>query len=496
VNTTLTNDGEVRVPYVPREEFLAFHRRKTRFACMVAHRRAGKTVACVNELIGRAIYYRKKGSDGKLLLRPRYAYIGPLLKQAKKTAWEYLKYYTQGLTSKKPSESELYVRLKHNDAEIGIYGADNPDAFRGQYFDGVVLDEYGDMSPSLWGAVILPTLADRRGWAAFIGTFKGRNHFYRIHRRAQGLDLTEEEARANGMTLAQFEEYVRKTWYHFLLSIDNSKILSEEEKMLQRSNMEEEEWEQEYRCNPNAVVKGTYYAKIISQMEQEGRINRLDISWDPEFPVDVYSDLGIGDSTALWFIQRRPDGYAVIDYHEAHGQPLSYYMNLFREKPYAYGTIWLPHDAKARTLQTGRSTVELLLAEDKENPLRRLDRTATGPIFDVVPRLDVQDGINAVRKILPDCWFSPATMDGVETLRAYKRHWDEDKKVFSDRPAHDWASHGSDAFRQFAVVAKGLNNVRAEREERPRIVIASPQIQLETLFQERERRLRLVRGRL
>ena len=136
---------------------------------MVAHRRAGKTVACVNELIARAVYSKKK--------RPVYAYIGPQLKQAKKVAWEYLKEYTAGLVDK-VSESELYVRLAHNGAVINIYGADNPDSFRGQYFDGVVLDEYADMHPGVWSSVLVPALSDRKGWAVFIGTPKeiGRAH--------------------------------------------------------------------------------------------------------------------------------------------------------------------------------------------------------------------------------------------------------------------------------------------------------------------------------
>src|SRR5690606_19667514 len=193
-------EGTIRVPYEVRAPFLPFHTRRTRFAVMVAHRRAGKTVACVNELINRAIYSKKK--------RPRYAYIGPLLKQAKKISWEYLKEYTAGLEKKKPSESELSITSKHNGAEIGVYGADNPDSFRGQYFDGIILDEYGDMSPSVWGTNLLPTLADRRGWAAFIGTFKGRNHFYRVYRNAQGLDLRPD---------IDPTEYT-KNWFHYLLS--------------------------------------------------------------------------------------------------------------------------------------------------------------------------------------------------------------------------------------------------------------------------------------
>lgn len=454
-------DDAVRVPYEVRAPFLPFHNRTTRFAVMVAHRRAGKTVACVNELIARAIYSKKK--------RPRYAYIGPLLKQAKKIAWEYLKEYTAGLEKKKPSESELSVILKHNDAEISIYGADNPDAFRGQYFDGIILDEYGDMSPSIWGTNLLPTLADRKGWAAFIGTFKGRNHFYRVYREAQGLDLRPE----------QNPEFFHKNWYHYILSIDNSNLLSEEEKAIQKASMDDDEWEQEFRCNPDATVKGTYYMKLITQLELSGQIFSEDAAWDPDQMVECAFDLGYTDSTACWFWQRRPGGIAVIDYLEAHSQGLDYYFGKLREKGYDLKTVWLPHDAKTKSLQTQRSTIEQFLAAGF--PCR------------IVPKMEVQHGIDAARMVLPMCHFHPNTTDGIECLRAYRRNWDEDKKVFSDAPYHDWASHGADAFRYMSLVAK---DIVVENVEKPKIVIPTPQIQLEVLFADRERRLRMNRGRL
>jgi len=421
---------------------------------MVAHRRAGKTVASVNEIVARAIYSRRK--------RPRYAYVGPLLKQAKKIAWEYLKEYTRGLERKKPSESELSVVLRHNDAEIGIYGADNPDSFRGQYFDGVVLDEYGDMSPSVWGKVLLPTLADRTGWAVFIGTFKGKNHFYKVFRRSQGLDLREGENR----------EYFRTNWFNLLLRADESGILSADELELQRMEQDEEEFQQEYLCNPNAAVKGTYYAKIISQLEEKGNIY-ADIQHEPDQPVEVVFDLGYTDSTAAWFFQRRPGGIALIDYAEAHSQALRFYFDLLERKGYRYKTVWLPHDARARSLQTGRSTIEQFLQEGL--PVR------------IAPKLDIQDGINAVRKILPSCYFARATEEGVEALRAYKRMFDDEKKVFSDHPNHDWSSHGSDAFRYLSLVA---HEIRVEDEENKKIILPNAGLQLQVMFEERERRMR------
>lgn len=463
------------IKYSPRPHFLPFHGRSQRFGCLVAHRRAGKTVACVNELITRALYSKKK--------RPRYAYIAPQLKQAKKIAWEYLKEYTEEIQEKR-SESELWVRLKGNGAEICIYGADNPDSFRGQYFDGVVLDEYGDMSPSVWGKIILPTLADRKGWAVFIGTFKGKNHFYKIHRRSQGLDLAPGED----------PEYFRQNWYSHVLRASESGIISKEELALQKMEQDEEEYQQEFECNPNAAVKGTYYSKMLAQMDDQ--INSDRATWDVEFPVDIYSDLGIGDSTALWFVQVRPDGYALIDYEEHHGQNLDFYYELFRQKPYRYGNIYLPHDARARTLQTGKSTIQLFLDEDKKNPFPRFTRTDSSYFIKVCPKLDVQDGINAVRSVLSKCWFSPKADEGVEALRAYKRLWNEDKQVFHDEPDHNWASHGSDAFRQFALNVRDRAILPATDQEIIQVNSHAPAFQLEVLFAHRERSLNMSRRRV
>jgi phage terminase large subunit len=400
---------------------------------MVAHRRAGKTVACVNEAITRALYSRLK--------RPRYAYIGPLLKQAKKIAWEYLKEYTKGLQGKKPSESELTVILRNNGAEISIYGADNPDAFRGQYFDGVILDEYGDMAPSVWSKVLLPTLADRGGWAVFIGTPKGKNHFYKIFQRSQGIvEDGEENPEA---------DYLRKQrWYNFVLKASESGILPSDELSLMRGEMTEDEYLQEFECSFDAAVLGTYYAHLINLLETKNQI-RPDIEYDPEFPVHVASDLGFTDSSAYWFYQERPDGIAVIDYEEANSVALPYYFEMLFNKGYRYGKIWLPHDARAKSLQTGRSTVEQFLSQ----PFPTFDGTSR--CVDITPRLSLQHGVDAARLVLPSCYFnSKRCGPGIEALRAYRRQYNEEKKVFTDAPLHDWSSHGADAFRGLALVAK------------------------------------------
>lgn len=416
---------------------------------MVCHRRAGKTVACVNDLIAKAIYSKRK--------RPRYGYIGPFRNQAKKIAWEYLKEYTYGITDKPPSEGELSVTLAHNKAEICIYGADNPNAFRGQYFDGVVQDEVGDQSPLVWSQNLLPTLADRHGWAVFIGTPKGRNHFYNIFNRSKA----------------------EQNWFSFMLRASESHILSDEELELQRREMSEEEYQQEYECSFDAAILGAYYGKIIDWLEQNRRIT-MECEFDPNFPVVVATDLGFTDSTAIWYAQERPDGYAIIDYDEHSNEPLDFYVNLLQNKPYEYSMIWLPHDARAKTLQTGRSTIEQLIS--------------TGLPFDITPNLSRQHGIDAARMFLHDCWFNPRCSAGIEALRNYHREFDHDRKVFSDKPAHDWSSHGSDAFRYLSLVLRRRILRPPELDTSRQLVIARPK--LEELFKHREDTLNRRVGRV
>ena len=158
----------VKLKYRPRSVFEDFHTRKQRWAVIVAHRRCGKTVACINDLIVKALIENKKHAQ--------YAYIAPFYSQAKSVAWRYLERFSEPFMTK-ANQSELWVELV-NGARIRLFGADNPDALRGNFLDGVVMDEMADMKPFVWGEIIRPLLADRIGWATFIGTPKGHNAFY------------------------------------------------------------------------------------------------------------------------------------------------------------------------------------------------------------------------------------------------------------------------------------------------------------------------------
>lgn len=448
--------------YEPRSHFLEFHQRQTRWACIDAHRRSGKTVACVNELIIRALYTKKKN--------PKYAYIAPFYSQAKNIAWLYLKEYARPFiqSAKDIRESELQVTLL-NGATIRLYGADNPDALRGIYLDGVILDEFGDCRPSLWGEVILPTLADRKGWACFIGTPKGKNHFWVIRERARK----------------------EKNWFALTLKASMSKILDDAELAELKAQMSEAQYAQELECDFGAAVLGTFFAAQINLLEQKNQIKTDLPQHDPTQPVHVATDLGFTDSTAMWFWQHAPDGIAIIDYEEYQGKKLAFYLDLLDSKPYKYDTIWLPHDARAKTLQTGRTTVEQFIdpqqtdQDDQPLPYHR----PPYPI-DITPNVAVMQGIEAARLVLPLCHFNQTQCyAGIEALRAYRRKYDEILKTFSNKPLHDWASNGADAFRYMALVAKDKLPVKIQPRPIQEILqplLKPPEYRLDELFADRE----------
>lgn len=391
--------------YTPREQFEGFHKREQRFSCIVAHRRAGKTVACIADLVDAALRCKRKS--------PRFAYIAPLYKQAKDVAWEYLKGYARQIPGATINESELRVDLP-NDGRVRLYGADNPDALRGIYLDGVILDEYADMRPQMWSEVIRPALADRKGWAVFIGTPKGRNAFFEIYEYAQNAP----------------------DWFALMLRASETGLLDEGELRAAAQAMTREQYAQEFECSFEAAIIGAYWGREIAEAERAGRI--IDVPYAPEVPVHTAWDLGIGDSTAIWMFQVVGHEVRIIDFYQNHGHSLEHYANALADRPYKYGDDWVPHDAKVRELGSGRTRVETLKL------LNRKPR--------VVMDHKVDDGINAARLTLGNCWFDRIRCrEGLEALRQYRADYDEKRLAFKTGPLHDWTSHPADAFRYLAM---------------------------------------------
>lgn len=384
--------------------------RKERWACLVAHRRAGKTVSCVADLIDAAL--RCQNPD------PRFAYVAPFYVQAKDVAWGYLKRFTAPIDGVKFNEAELRVDLP-NGARIRLYGADNYDRMRGVYLDGVVLDEYADMPPAAWTEVIRPALADREGWAVFIGTPKGRNEFFRIWGLAQD----------------------DPSWFAMMLKASESGLVKQTELDDAAKDMTPEQYAQEFECSFDAAILGAYYGSDIARAEREGRVGMFPL--DPLLPVHTAWDLGIGDSTAIWLWQAAPDGLRVIGHIEDHGKALPHYVGELSALGYRYGLDFVPHDAKARELGTGRTRVETLISLGRKPQL--------------VPAHTVEDGINALRVMFPRIRFdAEATRHGLEALRQYRTDFDEKTKAFKNTPRHDWTSHSADAARYMAIAYRDM----------------------------------------
>ena len=396
--------------YRPRDPQLEIHRavNRNRFTVVVAHRRMGKTVSAILHLINSALNNNK--------VNPRYAYIAPTYAQAKRVAFDYLVDYTRPLGAK-VNIAEL--RVDFLGRRISLYGSENADALRGQYFDGVVLDEIGDQNPKIWNEIVRPALADRntedcKTWCLFIGTPKGKNHF---------ADFKDRALKADG-------------WKYLEFKASETGILDPAELAAAKAEMGDDKYRQEFECSFDAPVEGAYYGGLINKAEEDGRITTI--------PRDVLSrtvcawDLGISDSTSIWVAQIVGKEIQLIDFCENHGVGLDYYVSWLRERGYQDAEQILPHDVEVRELGTGKSRKEMLMEAG-------LDVT-------IAPKLSVADGIQSVRRLLPRCWFDKDKTDlGLSAIRNYRRQFNEKLNVFYDTPLHDWSSHAADSFRYLAV---------------------------------------------
>ena len=395
---------EVVIPYKPRrlQKFLHNQILKHRFNVIIAHRRSGKTVLCINHLIRAALTNPQPN--------PRYAFIAPTFKQGKSTAWDYIKNYCRNIPYIKFNESELRCDFP-NGSRVTILGAENDQALRGIFLDGCVFDETQNISPVLFPEIIRPSLADRKGWCIFIGTPKGQNYFYKLHKQA----LEEED------------------WWTATYKASETKVLDNKELSAAQRVMSKDLYEQEFQCSFQAAITGSYYGKIIEELEKSNRIT--EVPYDENLKTETWWDLGLKDSTAIWFVQRLQSQLRVIDYYENSGEGLDFYADVLDSKPYKYDRHIAPHDIKVRELGAyGKSRLETALE--------------LGISFDIAPKLSIEDGIEMVRKTLPQCYFDKnKTYQGTEALKAYQKKWDERNQCFKNRPTHNFASHPSDAFR-------------------------------------------------
>lgn len=420
---------KISTGYVPRPLQAELHAKLRRFNVLVMHRRFGKTVFTVNEKGDRALRNPLK--------RPQYAYIAPSYGQAKRVAWDYFKEYLLKIPGAEANEADLRIDIPRphqgDFIRFMLLGAENPKSLKGLYLDGVTLDEYAEMNPSVWSEVVRPLLSDRHtqalaehgiqdnGWANFIGTPKGRNHLF---------DLREYALHEND-----------PEWFTALYRASETGIIPQKELDSARKQMSEEEYLQEYECDFSAGLVGAYFSRELAKAEKEGRITR--VHHDPGMPVDTYWDLGLNDVTAIWFIQSVRGRHRVINYKEFCGAGVPAIMKHLREIDYQYGTWNFPFDVENHDYSTGRMRLDTFL-----------DLGAKP--YEVIPRVKVKmDSINAARMILAACEFDAVNCKlGLKALAEYRRKWSEKNSVFEENPLHNWASNGADAFQQFAMGAQ------------------------------------------
>ena len=404
----------IEIPYSPRPLQNQLHQAlaEKRWGVVVCHRRFGKTVMAINHLLRAAILCDKPN--------PRFSYIAPTYRQAKAVAWDYLKQFAGAIPMVRFHETELRCDLP-NGARIQLLGAENPDSLRGIYQDGTCLDEMADMPESLFPEIIRPALSDRKGWALFIGTPRGHNAFYELY------DAAERQP----------------DWHTALFKASETGILDDEELEAASSMMSPDQYAQEYECSWVANVPGAVYGKELQELHEKGRITS--VPYDPSVRVETFWDLGVGDSTVIWFVQQVGRAVHVIDYYENRGEGLPHYAKVLQQKEYLYSMHHAPHDIEVRELSTGKS--------------RREAAYDLGINFRVVPKLPLEDGIHATKMLLPRCWFdAELCKPGLEALRQYHRAYNERLRSFRNTPVHDWSSHAADGARYMAVGIRAVSD--------------------------------------
>ena len=362
----------------------------------------------INHLLRAAVLCPKKA--------PRYAYLAPTYRQAKAVAWDYLKQFAGSIPGIKFHETELRCDLP-NGGRISLLGAENPDSLRGIYLDGCFMDEVADMPEKVFPEVIRPALSDREGFCYFVGTPKGQNAFFEMYEVAVNND----------------------DWFTAIHRASETAILNADELRSAKEAMTNDQYAQEYECSWVANVPGAIFGKELEAAMEEGRISR--VPYDPTVKVDTFWDLGVGDSTAIWFVQSVGRAVHFIDCYENRGEGLPHYVSVLSKKNYLYGDHFAPHDIEVRELGSGKSRREI--AWD------------LGLNFRVVPKLPLEDGLHAAQMIIPRSWFdAEKCKQGLVALRQYHRGYNERARSFRTTPVHDWSSHFADALRYTAVGIK------------------------------------------
>lgn len=375
---------------------------------MVVPRRNGKDLLCWNGLIAKAME-----TVGL------YYYMAPYYNQVRQIIWEgfdgsgrrFLDYIPRELIT---GATKIDMRIDLiNGSQIKLQGSDQIDRIVGTNPRGIVFTEFSLHKPAAWD-YLRPILAENGGWAMFNGTPRGLNHFYKLYNQAIN----------------------DPTWFTQHLTRDDTGIPSLEAiEADRRSGMSEELINQEYYCSWLSGVTGAYYARDIEQARADGRIT--DCPYDDRLLTYVAWDIGMNDTTALWFYQLHRNEVRFIDYYEERRKGVSHFAKIIKEKPYVVEEHIGPHDLEVEEWGTGITRTE--------------KAWEYGIDFTVLPRSSVEDGIEAGRGLFSRCWFDSRKCErGIAALMNYHASYDAKHETYG-KPVHDWSSNGADAFRYAAI---------------------------------------------
>lgn len=435
--------GMVPRPY--QRHYMAARDNDCKFLVWVMHRRGGKDRTALAQACKDA--FRRVGL---------YWHCLPTLKQGRKVVWDNITSEGKNLIAatfpreliKKRIEDEMKIELV-NGSIIQIVGADNFNALVGASPVHVTFSEWSLTDPRAYDFV-RPILRENNGSVSFIFTPRGYNHAFKTLQIAKKLP---------GAFCA-------------LMAVTDTGVLTEADIDMERAlDMPEELIQQEYYCDFSVANVGAIVGRLISLAERDGRIN-ADAVHSIGSRIVVSSDLGYRDAAAFWFWQLRRGGFDLIHYDEASGLDAEDWVDRLKRIGYEIETLYLPHDAKAKTMATRHSVIETFSQHFH---------------CEIVPKSRLQDRINAARMVIPRCNFhADNTARGIEALRSWSFKWDDERKVFSSEPDHDWSSHGSDAFSYGAqMVVEQV--IPAPKPNRPEAVGSHHLFSLDDLWRDRER---------
>jgi phage terminase large subunit len=444
----------ITIPYAPRDAFKAFHNRQERWSELICHRRAGKTVAAINDLQKRCLTLQLPPNQA--VNPPRFAFMAPTRVRAKDIAWQYLKRFSQPIPGIKVSESELFVEYP-NGGRVTVYGADN-DRGMGLYLDGVVFDECDEIPPSV-DDVVMPALSDRKGWTVHMGILRGRHNLFK-----------------------RFEKY-RGAPGHFQLMLRASEtgIIDPDELASLKDHMGAAAYAMQMEADVNASMANAIYGQDMDQLRRENRLRMVPL--DRGCSLYTFWDIGYSDYTTIWLVQFSGRDILLLDYLCFAGQPAAYYAAKIRQWEVEYGqvvrTCYVPHDAQSHDKGSGKTYVDHLI----EAGLERVK---------VVPRTpDLWSTVDRMRKLFPRLYINApkcsigwtlGEMDmpsGIDCLDYYSKREDATSGFIKDEPVHDQYSHGASALHTLAEahdkgMIEGASFTAKETRTKPVTVLRGP----------------------